>query len=447
MTGLRDGPTGTSLRRVVSGVLLGGVILVAYVGVVGVGGVRRAVWAVPPAQLLSLVAVGLVPLCVWGFGLRVVFGRLGRPLSVGVSILLFAASGFLNSVTPFGQVGGDPPSAALFSRTLGVDFETALAAISSLNALNRVAAVFLGLLSVGYLGSHVGDVGTFERTATFVVGLAIAIGVGGALAWAVRERLVSLFVTVATPLTGRVGRIVPGAAPPTRGGLERRAYRFVEAIERLAADPLRLSAVFGLGILGHLSVATALWVALAALGVHASFAVVLLVLPLAKLSGIAPTPGGFGGAEALLGMLLLSATSAESATAGAAVLLYRTSAFWVPTVIGGVALGWLVVNAGTETDEDTEPSAGTRGHRHRPAAGDTPTDETAYTVPTLLLALSAALAALLVVAVHRQQVVVEPDNVVVHAVRDVGLVVLVFVATSGLVRRLARAYDWLHVTR
>jgi hypothetical protein len=112
-------------------------------------------WTVPPRRILSLLIVGGVPLVFWGLGLHPVLGRLGVSIRLFDSILLYAASGFPNAITPFGQGGGDPVSAVLFRRTIGTDFEIGLVAVGGLNALDRVAAVVLGLLGVGYLGSRV----------------------------------------------------------------------------------------------------------------------------------------------------------------------------------------------------------------------------------------------------------------------------------------------------
>ena len=55
---------------------------------------------------------------------------------------------------PFGQTGGDPVSAVLIDRVAETEYETGLAAIGSVNALNRIASIFLGLLAVSYARIH-----------------------------------------------------------------------------------------------------------------------------------------------------------------------------------------------------------------------------------------------------------------------------------------------------
>lgn len=427
MSGLRARLTDRRLWRALVGASVGVAALALFAAVVGLGDVSGALRHVPPRRLRSLALVGLVPLVVWGTGLRVVFRALGRRLSLATAVSLFAVAGFLNAVTPFGQVGGDPPAAAVFARATGAEFETSLVAVGSLNAVNRVAAVVLGLFGVAYLGAGVGGTGRLRDTAVLVTGLVLVAAVGLAFCWRVRDRVVRLLGAVLAPLARAVARCLPRVDPPSRAAVERRAARFVAAFDRLASDPRRLAAVFALGLAGHLTAATALWMALAALGVRAPLAVVLLLVPLAKLGGVAPTPGGLGSVEPLLTALLVATTGAGGADAGAAVLLYRASAFWLPALVGGLATGWAV----------TVPA----GSRARPVdADERPTADGRQALPRLLVAGAVGLSALLVVAVHRQRLLVEPQSILVHLVRDAALVVVTVATVWALAGRLPRTW-------
>ncbi len=413
------------LWRALAGASVGVVALALFVGV---WDVAHALQDVPRRRLWSLVLVGVAPLVVWGTGLRLVFRALGYRLGLPAAVSLFAAANFLNAVTPFGQAGGDPPAAALFARATGTEFEQSLAAIGSLNAGNRVAAVVLGLFGVTYLGAGVPDARRLGDTAVLVAGLLLVATLGLALCWRARDRGVTLLGAALTPPVRAVTRVLPRIDPPTRGAVERRVARFVAALDRLASDPRRLAAVFVLGLAGHLAAAATLWVALAALGARAPLAVVVLLVPLAKVGGVAPTPGGLGSVEPLLTGLLVAATGADRAAAAAAVLLYRASAFWLPALVGGLATGWTVAvppgSRARPVDADEQPSAGAR-----PA------------LPRLLLAAAVGLSALLVVAIHRQRLLVEPRSLVVHVVRDAALIVVAVAAVWGLAGHLPR--KWL----
>lgn len=127
---------GPRLWRRVGGLIIGIGLLVGYILLVGIDEVRRALWAVPPQRIASLLVLAGMSLVCWGLGLRLVFERLGCSVRYRNVVLLFSVSSFLNTITPFGQLGGDPVSAGVFNRAFGADFETSLAAISSLSALN-----------------------------------------------------------------------------------------------------------------------------------------------------------------------------------------------------------------------------------------------------------------------------------------------------------------------
>lgn len=428
------------VRRTLGGLLLGGLLLLVYVTVVGVEEMRHVLWSVPPRRILSLLIVGSVPLIVWGLGLHLVLDRLGVSVRFVTSVLLYCVSGFLNAITPFGQAGGDPATAVLFGRAIGTDFETGLVAIGSLNALNRVAAVVLGLLGVGYLGSRLTVSGTLRNAAVLVTGLSIVVALGLGVVWRYRYRLLRVVTRVLTPLVSGGARLVPGVTPPAREAIEQRGHRFIGAIDRLASDPRRLAVVFGLSLTGQLAVAASLWIALAALGFDASLAVVLLIIPLGKLAGIAPTPGGVGSSEALLAVLLVSTTGVGVPIAGAAVLLYRASAFWFPSLVGGLVTGWFaVVGRGTDPDQTRSGPGGHDGMLASDVDESSPTPASSM-VPKMLIALSVSLAVLVAIVMHRSQLVVEPNSIVVHAVRDTSLVVLSFVLTWATLYRLPRGW-------
>jgi len=251
------GDAGNRWLRAASVFALGGVLLAIYLWLVGAGTVQRALGRVPPRRVVSLLVVRAVPVLFWGSDLHLIFARFGIAKRPGTSLLLFGASGFLNGVTPFGQAGGDPVSAVLFKRALGTDFETGLAAIGSVNALNRLASVLLGLIGVGYLGTNV-VIGETLRTATVVtVALTVAFLGSAVTAWHYRERLIDWSATGFARLLRPADRLL-GVTPPSRAHLVQRGYRFADAISRLADAPGILGLVFGASLTGQLAVASTL---------------------------------------------------------------------------------------------------------------------------------------------------------------------------------------------
>ncbi|HKJ60157.1 MAG TPA: lysylphosphatidylglycerol synthase transmembrane domain-containing protein [Halobacteriales archaeon] len=316
-------------------------VLAALLRVAGVEAVLASLAELRARDAAVLVVAGVLPLVFWGLELRLVLAGMDVPVGTARAVGLFVASGFLNNVTPFGEVGGDPPSGLLIAGVCRVPFERGLAAIASVNAVNRVAVLALGAAGVAWLGPDVGRIGVGWALVEVFAVWAVLFGVLLA-AWVYREAIVA---TAGPPLAAavvRVGRRLPFVAAPTQSSVEARIEGFVVAIERLAAEPRRLLVALLLGGAGHLAVAATLWLSLAALGVRTPVADLLVVIPLAKLSGLSPTPGGAGSAEVLLAGLLVGVAGVPTATAAAAALVYRAAAFWVPTAIGGIATAWFV---------------------------------------------------------------------------------------------------------
>ena len=426
--------------RTTGSLLLGALLFATYLWFVGPGPVLRALGQVSPRRLVSLLVVGFFPVVVWGTALHLVFVRFGVARRMLTSVLLFAAASFLNSVTPFGEVGGDPLSAVLFKHSLRTDFETGLAAIGSVNALNRLGSLFLGLVGVGYLGTQVTFGETLELAAMVSVAVTVLVFVGAAIAWYARQTLIHWSATVLASGLRPVGRL-PGLTPPSRDSLVKRGHRFFEAFGRLVDAPWTLGVVFLAGIAGQLAVASTLWVALSALGADAPLALVLLIIPVAKLSGAAPTPGGFGTAVALLTALMTATTGIDNAVAGAAALLYRASAFWFPALVGGMATAWYTVHGPKQ-----EPRPASAGQVSNPLLDPTASwselpskigTDTNIRVTGLLLAASVALVVLVTVVTHSHRLLVEPDSLLVHTTRDTALAVLSFGMTWGVLRRVS----------
>ena len=104
-----------------------------------------------------------------------------------------------------------------------------------------------------------------------------------------RETLLRRLTSPAASGVASVGRWLPLVDAPAPAAVEARIRGFVDALEHLTADPPRLAAALLLGFLGHLAVATTLWLAVWALGARVPPHDALLVVPLAKSSGLSPT--------------------------------------------------------------------------------------------------------------------------------------------------------------
>jgi uncharacterized protein (TIRG00374 family) len=295
-------------------------------------------------RLVALVAlVTLGWLAAWGVSLRVVLDALGVSVSVPDAFLIFAGAMFSNNVTPFGQAGGEPITALLISRLADTEYETGLAAIASVDTLNFVPSITIAVVGVGYFVTEtaLGTGGRLELALLAVVALAVGAPALGYLAWTRRYRLEARVVGVVTPLARRVAGRIPRLPTPTVEGVERRIDGFFRAIERVADNPRRLAFALALSAVGWFFQMLALWLAFQAIGTPIPLSVALFVVPIGAIAGVTPLPGGAGGIESVLVVLLVAAPLAgvTEPVALAAVVVFRGMVYWIPTVLGGVVAG------------------------------------------------------------------------------------------------------------
>ncbi|MFC5366086.1 lysylphosphatidylglycerol synthase domain-containing protein [Salinirubrum litoreum] len=334
--------TRLGVRRALLGFLAGVGLVAGLIAVVGRQAVATAT-SVPLSAVVVTVALVACGLLLWGLGLWVVFDAIERPVGVGPSIALSLAGTALNAVTPFGQVGGDPLTAGLIARATRVEYEVGLAAIGATNAVIRLVSVAVGLVGVGVLLLRDGAGAAILPTAGAVVlGITVVLGVA-LLAWWRRVVLVGLLASALTPVARAVGRVVPRVPVPDRESVRARVDSFVASLERLADAPRHLALVALLGCLGEVAVAGALWIALSAVGAPVPLSLAVVILPIARVAAVLPTPGGTGGVESMLVWLLVVTTDTAAATAAGGVLLYRLVAFWFPLGVGGLAAVGVVV--------------------------------------------------------------------------------------------------------
>ncbi|MFB6201494.1 MAG: YbhN family protein [Halorhabdus sp.] len=302
-------------------------------------GVGEIIEALRQAELPFLVAVVVFAglwLCSWGMALHTVLGALDHPIRARSAILVFSAAVFANNVTPFGQAGGEPVSALLISEAADSDYETGLAAIASVDTLHFVPSIGLATVGLGAFAIRIASLGRNLLFAAVAVGLLATAFLAGALVgWRYRYELERVVVSVFTPIVQRLLGSVPRLEPPTASDIEQRIEGFFQSIDRVASNRRTLLVASLYSTMGWLSLSTALWLSLAAIGHVVPFIVPLAVVPVASIAAITPLPGGLGGIETVFIALLVSTTGIVGSVAGAAVVIYRVATFWFPVVLGG----------------------------------------------------------------------------------------------------------------
>jgi uncharacterized protein (TIRG00374 family) len=320
------------------------VVLLAVYSFVGLDDVAAALARADAAVVTAVVAVALAWLVAWSLALRTVLAVIAVEISIPRAFLLFAGATFANNVTPFGQAGGEPFSALLVSRTTGIEYENGLAAVASVDTLNFVPSVSFALVGLGYYATRFTVGGRVELAAFALGALALAVPVAAYLGWQARHRLAAGAVALIVPAARIVGCVVPMVGAPDRADVRRRIDGFFAALERIAGDRHQLGVALGFSALGWLLLSASLWLSLLALGHAVPFAAALFIVPLASVASVTPLPGGLGGVEATLVVLIVPITGVDAATAGAAAVIHRGATYWLPVLVGGTATAMLEAN-------------------------------------------------------------------------------------------------------
>lgn len=319
-------------------VFLIGVSLLAAV-IVAVGP-REMLGAVFTADLqfaaLAVVATIVWVFC-WGIALHQLVGAVGVQIGIAAAVLVTAAGTAINHVT----VTDGPITAYLLARETNSSYEHALAGVVALKTINLFPTA--GMAIIGFL-SLMDQLSSANREllAGFVIGFPVIVILLMSVVWGFRSRLTASSMTYLPGVIIGVSRVVPRWSP-TRSTLRNRVQGFSTSLGRVTGDRRRLALALLAATLGWLAVAVSLFFSLRAVGVDVDFALPLLAVPIGTTASATFLPGGLGGAEALLTSVITGSSDIPATSVGAAVLIYRGATYWLPILLGGMALLVLVL--------------------------------------------------------------------------------------------------------
>ncbi|HEX2088204.1 MAG TPA: flippase-like domain-containing protein [Solirubrobacteraceae bacterium] len=286
----------------------------------GLDGVREELAGADAGWLAVAVALELLSCISYVLMFRPVFCR---NMSWRTSAEIGGAELGMGSIVPASGIGGLALGAWILHRR-GMDAD---------RIARRSVAFFLIKSSVNFM-------------AVAVIGTLLAIGIVGpdlsllltALPAALSIALI--LVVGALPMIGR-GDPAPSSAGRVRRGAAAARRAVVDGIGEARAifrspDPLIV-----VGALGYWAFDNAvLWATFEALGEPPSMWIVLMGYLIGQLGGLLPIPGGVGGIDGgLIGTLIVYGAPPEATAA--AVLAYRLILFWLPLLIGALALSAL----------------------------------------------------------------------------------------------------------
>lgn len=276
---------------------------------------------------------GLSTFLVFAFTWYRCFGMVGEDLSYIRSLRIYLAGEFLNSVTPVGQLGGEPFMAYIIRENSDMRYEEALSTVLSADIINAVPMITFVLAGFTYLIAS-GPVDGFIGRAAGAVLLAAAIGSFLVYSlWFRADKLESFIVSAFERFTAAMGR-----GEHHLGTVEDRMASMRKTLESIGADrygliftalAAHLFFILGLGSLHFVMLA---------LGVEVGLASLVFVVAFSGASNFVPTPGGAGAFEFAMALFLVMFAGVGVPVATAAAILYRAASYWPVMIIGYLSL-------------------------------------------------------------------------------------------------------------
>ncbi len=261
------------------------------------------------------------------------FTILGVNAALRKSYKLFMAGNFMNSVTPLGQLGGEPFMAYIISKNTDSSYQEAFSAVASSDLINSVPFITYSTATVIYL-YLTGAINQFIQNIIYlIVVLGSSLSILAYFLWSGNQKLGFFGNKLLDMIENKV--INEKYVQFFREKLK----EFRTAFERAGEDKRNLIKV---GIVAHafpLTQFLALYLIMLGMNIEPNLVTIFFVVILSGLAMFSPTPGGSGTFEAAFsGLMLLFYPELELSTALATAVLFRLTTYWPGIPIGYLCL-------------------------------------------------------------------------------------------------------------
>ncbi|MFB6115990.1 MAG: YbhN family protein [Candidatus Nanosalina sp.] len=289
---------------------------------------------VDPFYMTLAFFFGMMVFLVWGYVWHTFFRKLGIETGLKKSYRLFMAGNFMNSITPLGQVGGEPFMAYIVSKNTDSSYEKCLSAIVSSDLLNAIPNLTFTIAVLVYVFIFGKVRGFYAETTALLLTLTIIVLGSGILLWRGNEYLESRAASLVSYLASKSDKV---------NQMYEATYEKITTIRQTFREAGEdREHLIKTSIISHLALPTQfvnLYLILLGVGVQPDIIGVILTVLLSGLAIFSPTPGGTGTLEAAMsGLLILFYPGITLETAAAAAVLFRLSTYWPGIPIGYAAL-------------------------------------------------------------------------------------------------------------
>lgn len=269
-------------------------------------------------------------------------------------IRLFLATMFANTVTPFGQIGGEPFIAYLLSRGTETPYEESIGAVMAADIVNAIPFFTLSITGIAIFLLTEPMIPVIE---TILKGMGVLLGV-----------LLLLFIVLwryepqALRLLGYIGCLIEKTMDVIgrdrldavdRDFMVTKGKNFFDVFHTLLRHRRQVGVALLVTHAAGLAGITGVYFMIVALGFSPPFSALLFIVPASMVASYLPMPGGIGGIEVMMTALLVTVTSVSTPIASSAVLLNRVTKYTINLGAGGYFASQLSIDIfGDHNDVD-----------------------------------------------------------------------------------------------
>jgi uncharacterized protein (TIRG00374 family) len=290
----------------------------------------RALRSVDPVYMTLGFISGISVFLVWGYVWHSFFIKLEIRTTLYKSYKMFMAGHFMNSITPLGQLGGEPFMAYVVSKNTDSSYEKSLSGVMSSDIINAIPVITYTAAGIIYLLLFRTLSGFVEQVIYFGLGTALIIALMIYLLWFDKKKMEAGIFGMLNFIERRL-EIGDEYFEP----LKSKIRSLKKSFEKIGDDPRHLVKVALISHIYFITQFICLYFILKGLEVDPGFVGIYFTVILAGLAIFAPTPGGTGAYETVFtGFLLFFYPAMDPSTAVATAILFRLTTYWPGILIG-----------------------------------------------------------------------------------------------------------------
>jgi len=277
---------------------------------------------------------GLSVFLVWGYIWHSFFNNLDIEVSFGKALHMFMAGNFMNSITPLGQLGGEPFMAYVVSENTKSSYEKSLSAVMSADLINSIPFIVYATTGFAYLFIYGTLNARIEDVIIIVSALSVFVGAIIYLLWFDRKLLEKWSHGIVDFVGDRLNLTEEFLEP-----LKEKITEIKDTFESIGEDPRHLLKTATISHLAPVTQFICLYFIMKGLSIEPNFVAIYLTVILSGLAMFSPTPGGSGTYEATFaGLLVLFYPGLGLDKAVASAVLFRLTTYWPGIPIGYYSL-------------------------------------------------------------------------------------------------------------